>query len=557
MTLTRRSHIVRIGIGPPPQAYYIDMEVLDAVSFRTTGDKEMVLNLPATDADPYIVDDTGDNNQKTPSVVTATRRSHMKRITGAPDDTEFVDVEVLDGVAFRDDSGKEWVMYLPDDDNLDVYNTTTGQGDISSTRRVHDEQLYSDPTDKTSASITVERCDTMCFRSTGGEEMVIVMPSSDDGVDPGALTNGGDVQRADTVTTPPDYDPNGTTVVPPPNTDPDIYAIFPPGSKGPPTGDSGSDKTKNPKIACGPLWWPRGISKKSGPWYWYIPVQTTMTYSITHTPGKYDWVGDPTSSSWAGTPSTLTLVYAPGFFFTGADGNDEFHAYSPWGWPTLDAAILGGIDGLDWGLVDYDDTRIDDNQPNGLNATPCIPGVSGDPDIWQITGIKAPDLIKPIPPAIKWSPGSISPALAKQVALAWLQQWNATSTNFNSMHAGLAGIYTGHYYFITWPVGVDNGGTQRFGGAGEAKIVPYASTSFHVPLWDLTVFPALTGGRYIGGLPGDFWSPVTSFTDPNDGSTHDVQEGAMDYYAEILGVTQLDPKKWDTSKPESPKLKGT
>ena len=551
MAFTRRSHIARIGIGKPPQDFYIDMEVLDAVSFKTKRGEEMVLSVSAENAVPYITDDTGDNNQKQPSIVTATRRSHMKRITGVPDDTEFVDVEVLDGVAFRDEMGKEWIMYLPDNDGLDVYNTTTGEGDIKSTRRVHDEILYSDPADHTSASVTVERCDTMCFRSTNGEELVIVMPSSDDGVNPGALTNGGSAQRAETYTTPFNYDPN--TTIPPPNTDNDIYAFFPPGSKGPPTGDT--DPKKNPKIACGPLWWPRSMNKKSGPWYWYIPRQTTMTFSITHTPGKFEWAGDPTASSWSGRTATLTLVYAPGFFFVGADGNDVFVPYKPWGFASLDDAILHGIDGADWGLVDFDDTRIDPRAENGLNPNPCIPGVSGDPDIWQVTGIPAPDLIKPIPPAKKWFPGPISPALAKKVALAWLQQWTATSTNFNNMHAGLAGVYTAKYYYITWPTGVDNGGTQRFGGSGIAKIVPYASTSFHVPLWDLTVFPWRTGGRYIGGLPGDFWTPVVTHTDPNDGSGVESQPGEMSFYAEALGVTQLDPKKWDTNQPESPKLK--
>ena len=537
MAFTRRTHIVRVTPKGNPNIY-VDFEVLDAIAFRRKNGEEMVLSVDASKVVPYIKDATGDNNAKSPSAKQATRRSHMKRITSSSDSTQFLDIEVLDAIAFRDQRGEQWILNNPGDDgSLSVYNTTTGQGSKNTaTRRVHLEKVYSDPTDNTSSYMLVERVDMMSFRNVRGEELIVEMPSSDDGTAPG---------RAETFMTPANYDPANSSIVPPNNSDPEIYCYIPPDSKGVTTG---TDSDNNTVVSCGPLWWPRGINKKSGPWYWYIPTQVTMTYSITFTKNQYVWTGDPSSSSWAGVPATWTLVYAPGFFFINAEGENVFVPYKPWGWASLDAAILGGgVVGEDWGLVDFDDTRIDDNQPNGLNATPCIPGVSGDPDIWQVTGIKAPDLIKPTPPAIKWFPGPISAALAKKVALAWLDQWTATSTNFNSSRAAVAGVYTPEYEYITWPPGVDNGATQRFAGSGEPKTVPYPSSSFHVPLYDLTVNPPLTGGRYIGGLPIQFWAPIDASGD----------QGPVEVYAEALGVTQLDPTKWDTSKPESPVLKKT
>src|ERR1035437_7969660 len=121
---TRRTHIVRIGTSTEK---YIDMEVLDAVSFRTEMGKEMVLNFPRAGIKPYIVDDTGDGNQK--FTANATRRSHMKRITSSSDASQFFDIEVLDALAFRDENGKEWILNLPAEKSS-PYNSTDGTGDF-------------------------------------------------------------------------------------------------------------------------------------------------------------------------------------------------------------------------------------------------------------------------------------------------------------------------------------------------------------------------------------------------------------------------------------------
>jgi hypothetical protein len=527
---TRKTHIVRIKHPSNPEIW-VDIEVLDAISFRHINGKEMILSLDPTKVVPNIVDNTGDGNGKS-NGPKATRRSHMKRIKSSSDPTQFLDIEVIDGVAFKDENGKEWILNHPDKDDLNKYNVTTGQGNPKSTRRVHLEKVYSDPNDKTSPYMLVERCDTMAFRTTNGEELIIVMPSSDDGSGKG---------RANSATTPQNYDPNSTKVVPPDNKDAEVYAFIPKGSSGVCTGSKGDDKTA---ITCGPLWWPRAINKKGGPWYWYIPTQTMHTYSIKFTPGKLEWLGNPTKSSWGGILPTWELVWLPGFLSQNLAGDQVYyHPFAPYGFGSLEDAILHGRLGLDWGLIDFSDTRIDSNASNGLSTNPCVPGVRGVPDIWQLTGTPAPDLVKPTPPDTKWLPGPISTKLAKQVAEAWLNDWNATSEMFNNQKAEDAGNFTSLFKYITWPFPVDDGGTQRFGNNNAPKLFTYPGTAFDVPLYDMTVNPPLTGGRYIGGLPPDFWGGAGTIG-PETG-----------VYAQFIGGGQLDPTKWNTSDPANPKLR--
>jgi hypothetical protein len=522
---TRRTHIVRIGTDTNR---YIDIEVLDAVSFKTKSGKEMTLNLPGAQAVPYIVDNTGDNNGK--STLNATRRSHMKQITSTTDATQIVDVEVLDAIAFKDDQGKEWIMNLPDDGSLSVYNTTTGAGPTNSTRRVHDEKIYSDPTDKTSDYMTVERCDTMCFRTTNGDEMIIEMPSYDDGSNTG---------RADSITTPANYDPTTTAVVPPQNTDPSVYAFFPAASKGAMTHDQ--------KIACGPLWWPRGMSKKGGPWYQYTPVQQPYEFSLYTDNGVYIWVGNPADSSFAGTPPSYTWQRLPNVsegYDNGSADSIGRHTPGPplpeFGFASLDDAIQHGALGQDWGVLDFTDSRIDSGAPNGLNANYCIPGVSGTPDIWQLAGVAPPALVPPPNPTGKWTAGAQSSAIQKQVALAYLACWNGTSQAWNDEMAAAAITVADLWWYITWP----GGSIQRFGnGTGPANY-SYPDTSFHVPLPNELVNPPQTAGTFLGGLDPGFWT----------GNWGNVGF-SLPAYATLIGVAQLDPLKWDTTSPEAPKLR--
>lgn len=243
MTFTRRTHIVRISDakkGEPPSDTYVDVEVLDAVSFIGPNGKQMVLNFDPKKIAPYIVDDTGGGNGKTPG--RATRRSHMERITDKASGA-FFDVEVLDCCAFSDENGKEWILNLPGK-KADGYNTTDGDG--GQTRRTHSEKVSPDFAKKPSQYLTVERTDMVAFRTINGEELVVRMASNDD---PNSSK-----PRADTyIRTPKDYNPQDPddTVKPPPNSDENVYVSFPTG---------GSPFTMDEKISQGMLWWIRKVA---------------------------------------------------------------------------------------------------------------------------------------------------------------------------------------------------------------------------------------------------------------------------------------------------------
>lgn len=502
----------------------MDIEVLDAISFKTKRGEEIVMNVPGAEARPYIIDQTGDGNSK--STPGATRRSLMKRLTGSFDSSQIFDIEVLDAIAFNDQNGQEWILSFPDDS--DVYNSTTDTGSRSATRRVHDEKIYSDPTDKTSPYLTVTRCDTMSFKKVRGEEMVLNLPSSDDGSGTG---------RASTYCTPQNYVPNVT--IPPDNTDPSVYIFFPPSSKGAMSG--------NTKIACGPLWWPRATSLKSGPWYTFTPIQQPYQWSLFTDNGQYIWVGNPADSSFAGTPSTETWQRLPNVgvgYDNGTEGSIGLHhpgpALDPIGFATLDDAIEHGQIGVDWGVIDFTDTRIDPGAQDGRNKNYCDPGVSGTPDIWQLSKVEPPALIPPPDPAGKWTAGSQSTALQAQVANAYLNAWNGTSNAWNEEMAGAAGTLTNLYWYIDWPP------LQRFGNGNIPRTYSYPTTDFGVPLPNELTSPVQGAGCFLGGMSPGYWIGHWGTLD-----------GEVPAFALVIGVAQLDPSKWDTSDAFNPKLKAS
>jgi hypothetical protein len=259
---TRRTHVVRIHDDDADgSGQYVDVEVVDAVSFRTDNGKEMILNMPAEKAVPYIVDDTGDGSEKTPS--RATRRSHMERIKGDPDKTQFFDVEVLDMISFRGQNGEEWILVNPSKDAVPFNKTDGGSG--RATRRTHTEKVGLTGATQSDGEITIERCDMMAFRTMNGQEMIIKMESYDDG--------SGD--RAETKIDPDGYDPKKAKPEPPKNTDPHVYVKFVKG---------GGVQTGKTKIAQGPLWWIRKVGFGA---IVFVTVEYTITSksAIPATPG--------------------------------------------------------------------------------------------------------------------------------------------------------------------------------------------------------------------------------------------------------------------------------
>lgn len=264
---TRKTHIVRIyddSSGTKDLTTYIDVEVLDACVFRRENGKEAILRLPAAKASPIIVDDLNLGVAKDPGK-NASRKTHMKKVG---DDKNSFAIEVLDAVTFRGASGKEWILKMPSAAAA-PFNSSDGGSASGSTRRTHSEKVYFDPTDKGKDGadlVTVERCDAVAFRTVNAKEMILKMPSYDDGSG----------KRASTITTPENYDPTDDDMHVPENTDPHVYIKFLKDSQGLVTGKE--------KIAQGPLWWIRKI--KSGSEWLVIEIDqqrknTSSTFTFS------------------------------------------------------------------------------------------------------------------------------------------------------------------------------------------------------------------------------------------------------------------------------------
>jgi hypothetical protein len=270
---SRRTHIVRVSFDttPPDPGQqpnkYVDMEVLDAISFRLDSGKEVILDMAASNSAPLIVDNTGGGHGKKPSG-TPTQRTNMKRIS------DKLDVEVMGAMSFRDQNGGEWILDMQDTTGGGpaIFDTTDNSGDRTATRRVHDEKI-SDPFGE---YLTSQRCDAIAFRTTAGYEVVLSCPSSDDPDNTSA-------KRASTYVSPEGYDPTDDTedAVAPPSLDesgdPHIYVV--PVASSDPSQDPNSTPdfmTGDEKIHMGPFWWIRKVSGGSG----YLFVEVTATGPI-------------------------------------------------------------------------------------------------------------------------------------------------------------------------------------------------------------------------------------------------------------------------------------
>lgn len=118
-----------------------------------------------------------------------TRRTHIVRIFQDPAVTSgstgpYIDVEVLDAIAFREANGKEVILSLAatNSDPLIVDNTGAGndrQPDSKATSRSHMRRITS--TDDPAQQLDVEVIDVMAFRDANGAEWILDMqPNSAD-----------------------------------------------------------------------------------------------------------------------------------------------------------------------------------------------------------------------------------------------------------------------------------------------------------------------------------------------------------------------------------------
>ncbi len=245
---------------------YVDVEVLDAISFRIENNKEVIFDLSNRSV-PWIVDNTGGGHDKQPD--DPTQLTHMVRLTNPSDSAQQLDVEVLDCWAARDQNGEEWVLDMQPQSPFDV---TDGSGAAGATRRTHDE-IIADPSGTTKASagtsyLTSQRNDDIAFRKLLGQEVIVCTPSCDDPNSPNISFG-----RASTYITPQGYDPSDdsdSAVVPPllaASGDQHNFVNPVSGAAGFLTGDA--------KIKMGPFWWIR--KAKSGYDYLRIDIVATDT----------------------------------------------------------------------------------------------------------------------------------------------------------------------------------------------------------------------------------------------------------------------------------------
>jgi hypothetical protein len=359
VTFTRRTQIARIhdpNTKPDPSSTtadsnYIDIEILEAIAFRTHNNREVILKLDHKGS-AYIKDDTGGGHQKTPGK--ASSKSHMKRVQSA-DGKNALDVEVVDCWAARDTNNKEWILDMqPGSDGGNAFNISDGTGDIRSTRRQHNETVTQPPgktkADAKGSYITSVRSDNLAFRTTNNFEVILSCPSCDD---PNA--QGVDFSRASTFSSPKGYDPNDESdqAVKPPSLD-DLGYIAHNYVKY--VEDGGTTKgifTQDEKIDMGPFWWIRKINQGNDLWFGF-----TVSDNIQ---GPHAWVTFDDIPELAGVQLDLmvsggsngnpTMPSNPAFIDTG--GNVETLTDA-----MLNQTVLTGIHGekvLGFGLWVFTD----------------------------------------------------------------------------------------------------------------------------------------------------------------------------------------------------------
>jgi len=234
---TRKTHVVRVkspfgGAGASGAGAWVDIEVLDALAFKTTNGKVHIWKCPSSEAVPYIADESGDTPDWSTGGANSTRGSHVEAYGGG-------DIEVLDRIAFIDgqDGNRPWILDMPSADAA-PFCVTDGTGDPNSTRRTHLEVVnettdtggtggvggsFSGPNSPggggsgSRQAFIVERVDMIGFTGADEKKLIVKMESHDDG-------NGA---RASTAMTPSTYDPNvKANSVPPDAADPNKYFKF-------------------------------------------------------------------------------------------------------------------------------------------------------------------------------------------------------------------------------------------------------------------------------------------------------------------------------------------
>ena len=200
---SRIVHVVRITDPNEPQQY-VDVEVADGVSFVLPDYKEKLLTVPPSASTSSVVDKTGDGSSSV--VANPTRITHWERLTNPDDNTQYLDVEILDGVSFQRANGDQLTLSMQSENAVTAIKDNTGLGlgttPSNATRVAHIEKVVS-PDDKTQYT-AVAAMDGITFKKPNYDEFTLSMADQD---------------PIDTTS----YDSDGN---PPNNTDPNKYVRF-------------------------------------------------------------------------------------------------------------------------------------------------------------------------------------------------------------------------------------------------------------------------------------------------------------------------------------------
>lgn len=514
MAFTRRTHIVRVT-DPNNKQRYVDVEVLDAVAFRGAGGKIMVLNTPAKNARPYVRDDTGDGDTLAPGL--PTRASHMERITNPDDSSQFIDVEVLDYLAFTTPNGEKWVLDMPSKSSHPYIVDDTGEGDSGvegggdPTRRMTVNKVKNPAND--GQFISVARPDSISFHKANGEKMIIYAP------DKSAVPH----------TTPDNYTPDNKDSVPPENTDPNPYIRWPK------SGDGGPWLGKA-RVKQGPLWWIRaaksgtgvGVLKFNVSWSstrsgygdnptlealkillsgapFSVPPQALLTllkYPITDpqiifSAPPYIVNNDVTSTETVHLASQETLFFQPehsaGFPFGGVFTNSSVDGL----------AITGGPYGsTGQAATVYFETQIDTGHGSGLGPGTVFSW--GDLQGFGIIPMDVPD-----PDRIETTESvTIHTQTYTAAVLAFIDLGMATAAEAPGANQFSFDIHTGPS--VTQASYSWNATFETYGP--EHAKADFTFTNHNVPTWGFAPISAATLNSGAGGEGHSFPANVSTFT---------------------------------------------
>jgi hypothetical protein len=569
MAATRNVHVVRIK-DPDDEKNYVDVKVYDQIAYLGPNGQEMVIDTDAKKAIPNVTDNTGDGNAI--ENADATRLSHMERFTNKNDTDQYLDLEILDTVAFTSPNRKQGVLHMPsskaswivrDDANIG-FGGGSGGSRFGHTEKVTDKNSKVAKEDEQDDFTGIVVTDAIAYENENGQRSVLVLPN---------------VQENDTTEYTTD-DTTGNQDVPPDNTDPSPYVKFPQGDDGNGTGGT-STSTSGVWLGATPtsaqtgldappdqgmLWKIVNAASNNGPWWPWQPKYQYYGWSIESFGGwliavnvHFDthiidvWQNDP---MLAPTYERLPKI---GSYFRGASLQPDMPIQ---GYTSLDEQATKDPLSLYKMKIDF---------TVGPQLRFNLPGLGGgwQPNIWQLTGFKQPSHIAQEDDPIKGiSKGDTvydkpSSGLAKKVVKSYKKSWNAATDAYNAMMKGLdhipttpdtwwgpdplvgpipyAIMDTPHFSWLDWtfaikrvdgPLGgpTDKGPNQISTAEGTVLGNPYYLEQ------RMDFCAGLPAGAYFGGLT------------PNpDGHIGYTLNPFVPAFALPLGVDQLDEKKWDTS----------